>query len=201
MCAQLRLTSTWASAQSDQSSLSTWGKLRSLSIIGAHREASDQTGWMPRLIWVFAGCKGHFVSFVMRRLIFYFVSRQQYWFLLFRGILFPELPKKVRVFMYPCMCMLVSIYYVILTTVDASHCLYSLLVGPRGDVRVVSLMVNGYADIYKDNRWKHLRTHTISNGRCIITMGLKLYRISVDRTGTIHSGCQTEDYGFQNSEQ
>ena len=30
-------------------------------------EASDQTGQMPRLIWVFAGRTGHFVGFVMRR--------------------------------------------------------------------------------------------------------------------------------------
>ena len=29
---------------------------------------SDQTGQMPRLIWVFAGCTCHFVDFVMRRL-------------------------------------------------------------------------------------------------------------------------------------
>ena len=52
------------------SSLSTWGKLKSLAIIRAHSEASDQTGWMSRLIWVFAGRKGHFVAFVMRRLMF-----------------------------------------------------------------------------------------------------------------------------------
>ena len=30
---------------------------------------SDLAGWMPRLIWVFAGRKGHFVGFVMRWLI------------------------------------------------------------------------------------------------------------------------------------
>ena len=29
---------------------------------------TDQTGQMPRLIWVFAGCTCHFVGFVMRRL-------------------------------------------------------------------------------------------------------------------------------------
>ena len=33
-------------------------------------EDSDQTGRMPRLIWVFAGYKCHFVGFVRRRLIF-----------------------------------------------------------------------------------------------------------------------------------
>ena len=32
-------------------------------------EDSDQTGRMPRLIWVFAGRKDHFVGLVMRRLI------------------------------------------------------------------------------------------------------------------------------------
>ena len=36
----------------------------------AHCEDSDQTGWIPRLICVFAGHKGHFVGFVMRWLTF-----------------------------------------------------------------------------------------------------------------------------------
>ena len=40
-------------------------------------------------------------------------------------------------------------------------------------------MVNGYADIYKDNTRKHLRTHTMSKRRSIITTGLKLFRISM----------------------
>ena len=38
-----------------ESSLSTWRKLGSLATHWAHSEDSDQTGWMPRLIWVFAG--------------------------------------------------------------------------------------------------------------------------------------------------
>ena len=63
--------------------------------------------------------------------------------------------------------------------IQHSHCSYSLLIGPRGDVRVVYLMVNGYANIYKDNRRKHLRTHTMSNRRSNITTGLKLFRISM----------------------
>ena len=33
-----------------------------------HTEDSDQTEWMPRLIWVIAGCTCHFVCFVMCRL-------------------------------------------------------------------------------------------------------------------------------------
>ena len=32
-------------------------------------EDSDQTGWMPRLIWVLAGRTGHFAGFIMRWLI------------------------------------------------------------------------------------------------------------------------------------
>ena len=52
-----------------ESSLSAWRKLGSLAIHSAHSEDSDQTGWMPRLIWVFAGrtlillvlsCRGSF---------------------------------------------------------------------------------------------------------------------------------------------
>ena len=53
MCAQLR--SAWASTQSDQSLLTTWRKLGSLDTHWTHREDSDHTGWMPRLIRVFAG--------------------------------------------------------------------------------------------------------------------------------------------------
>ena len=54
-CAQRRLRPAWASAQSDQSSLSAWRQLGSFATHWAHREDSDQTGWMPRLIWVFDG--------------------------------------------------------------------------------------------------------------------------------------------------
>ena len=66
MCVQRRLRSVWASAQSDQSSLSAWRKLGSLAIHLVHSEDSDQTGRMLRLIWVFAGRTWHFVGFVMR---------------------------------------------------------------------------------------------------------------------------------------
>ena len=87
--------------------------------------------------------------------------RQQYCY--FEAFYFPKLPKKAMVFMYPCTCMLVSAYYVVLQMSSSTHgqCMtngqfsvhiISLLVWPRGEVRVVSVMVNGYADIYKDNR-------------------------------------------------
>ena len=39
--------------------------LLSLATHWAHSEVSDQTGRMPRLIWVIAGCTCHFVGFVM----------------------------------------------------------------------------------------------------------------------------------------
>ena len=71
--AQRRLRSAWASAQYDQSLrcktqislgicsvwseslLSAWRNLGTLATHWAQSEDSDQTGRMPRLIWVFAG--------------------------------------------------------------------------------------------------------------------------------------------------
>ena len=52
-----------------ESLLSAWRKLGSLATHLSASEDSDQTGRMPRLIWVFAGRTCHFVGFVMRRLI------------------------------------------------------------------------------------------------------------------------------------
>ena len=68
LCAQRRLRSAWASAQSDQSSLSAWRNIGPLTIYWVLSEDTDQTGRMPRLIWVFAGRTDNFVGFVMRRL-------------------------------------------------------------------------------------------------------------------------------------
>ena len=51
-----------------ESSQSAWRNIRSLATHWAHSEDSDQTGRMPRLIWVFAGLN-HFVDFVMSWLI------------------------------------------------------------------------------------------------------------------------------------
>ena len=54
-----------------ESSLSAWRKLGSLATHWAHSEDCDQTGRMPRLIWVFAGrtlillvllCRGSFTD-------------------------------------------------------------------------------------------------------------------------------------------
>ena len=55
MCTQWRLRSAWASTQSDQSSLSALRKPGSLTTHWVHSKDSDQTGRMPRLIWVFTG--------------------------------------------------------------------------------------------------------------------------------------------------
>ena len=49
LCAQWRLRSAWASAQSDQSSLSAWRKRRSLATHWAHSKDSDQNGRMSSL--------------------------------------------------------------------------------------------------------------------------------------------------------
>ena len=51
-----------------RASLYAWRHLGSLATHWVHSKDSDQTGWTPRLIWVFTGCKGHFVGSVMLRL-------------------------------------------------------------------------------------------------------------------------------------
>ena len=55
VCAQRRLRSAWASAQSDQSSLCAQWVAKDPSFLHTDSEDSDQTGRMTRLIWVFAG--------------------------------------------------------------------------------------------------------------------------------------------------
>ena len=71
LCAQRRLGSAWASTQSDQSSLCAQWVAEDSMFLYVDSEDSDQTGRMPRLIWVFTGRKGHFVGFVMRWLNYY----------------------------------------------------------------------------------------------------------------------------------
>ena len=70
MCAQWRLRSAWASAQSDHSLCAQW-IAKDPDFLRADSEDSDQTGRMPRLIWVFAGrtlillvfsCRGSVIS-------------------------------------------------------------------------------------------------------------------------------------------
>ena len=71
MCDQRRLISAWTYAQPDQSSLCAQWVAKGPRFLHADSEDSDQTGRMLRLIWVFAGRTGHFVGFVIRRLIFW----------------------------------------------------------------------------------------------------------------------------------
>ena len=52
-----------------ESSLCAQWVAKDPSFLHADSEDSDQTGWMPRLTWVFAGRTCHSVGFIMRRLI------------------------------------------------------------------------------------------------------------------------------------
>ena len=52
-----------------ESPLSTQWVAKDPSFLHADSEDSDQTGLMPRLLWIFAGRTCHFVGFVMRWLI------------------------------------------------------------------------------------------------------------------------------------
>ena len=66
LCAQQRLRSVWSSAWTFAKSVESLccPHEETLAIHWAHSEDSDQTGWMPRLVWVFAGRTHHFVGFV-----------------------------------------------------------------------------------------------------------------------------------------
>ena len=41
------------------------------SLLHVDSKESDQTGWMPMLIWVYAGCTGHFAGFVVPWLTYF----------------------------------------------------------------------------------------------------------------------------------
>ena len=64
------LRSAWASAQSDQPLCAQW-VAKDPRYHHADNEDSDQTGQMPRLIWVFTGSTCHFAGFAMRRLNYF----------------------------------------------------------------------------------------------------------------------------------
>ena len=97
MCAQQRLRSPWASAQSDHSlhSMHDETMTRSSTTHWAHSEDACQTRRMPRLIRVFTGCIGHFVGFVMLWLIYLFLfswSKKKSMHLLAPSATFKEYP-------------------------------------------------------------------------------------------------------------
>ena len=63
-----------------ESSLCAQRVAKDPSFLYADSEDSNQTGRMPRLIWVFTGRTSHFVGFVMRRLeCFHFISVTNIW--------------------------------------------------------------------------------------------------------------------------
>ena len=68
LCTHRRLRSAWAFMQTDQSSLCAEWVVKDPSFLHAYSKDSNQTGQMPRLIWVFFGstciflvlsCSGH----------------------------------------------------------------------------------------------------------------------------------------------
>ena len=77
--AQRRLKSAWASAQSDQSSLSAWSKLHSLATHCAHNETlirlGECLGWSEsslgaKVILLVLSWIGSYMSLVMRKSVF-----------------------------------------------------------------------------------------------------------------------------------
>ena len=58
-----------------ESLLSAWRNTGPLTAYWVHSEDSDQTGRMPRLIWVFAGRTDHFIGFVMMQLIYVQINK------------------------------------------------------------------------------------------------------------------------------
>ena len=68
-CTQRRQISLGVRPVWSESSLCTQWVAKDPSILHVDYEDSDQTGWMPRLICIFAGRTCHFVGFAMRRLI------------------------------------------------------------------------------------------------------------------------------------
>ena len=69
LCTQQRLRSAWASAQSDQSSLSAWRKLGSWATHWAHSKDSDSDREDAQADLSLCWAHSHFVGFVMRWLI------------------------------------------------------------------------------------------------------------------------------------
>ena len=71
MCAERRLISLGIHTVWSESSLCSQWVAKDPSFLQTDSEVSDQTGWMPRPIWLFTGCTCHFVGFVMRWLIWW----------------------------------------------------------------------------------------------------------------------------------
>ena len=61
--------SAWASTQSDQILRYALNRKPRTQRFFMRTAKTDQTGRMPRLIWVFAGCRSHFIGFIVLQLI------------------------------------------------------------------------------------------------------------------------------------
>ena len=72
-----------------ESSLCAQWVAKDPSFLHADSEYSDQTWWMPRLIWVFAWRTGHFVGFLMRWLMYVVIY-------IHRNILLTNIKKKKK---------------------------------------------------------------------------------------------------------
>ena len=105
-----------------ESSLSAWRKLEFLASHWAHSEDSDQTGRMPRLIWVFAGRTYHFVGFVMRRLSFVFVSPVSQLFSIFSVTRVPHSVMLLNIFFNCSMKRLMRSVYIFALGIPYSKC-------------------------------------------------------------------------------
>ena len=57
-CCIISIRPVWS-----ESSMIAWRKIGSWATQWVHSEDSDQTGWLPRLTWVFEGHTCHFVGF------------------------------------------------------------------------------------------------------------------------------------------
>ena len=69
--------SDWVAAQADLSLC--WGHTVGRPKVSSCRQRTDQTGRMPRLIWVFAVRTCHFVGFVMKGLELWILSTSCLW--------------------------------------------------------------------------------------------------------------------------
>ena len=76
ICAQRRLRSDCAYAQSDQSLRRTLCVATDPKCHSAESEDSDQTAWMRRLIWVFAGRTWSLVGNAVSRLKWYLTGKK-----------------------------------------------------------------------------------------------------------------------------
>ena len=67
----LGVCTDWSGMPRLISSLCTQWIVKDLSFLHVDSEDADQTGWMPGLIWVFAGRTCHFLGFVVLRFTFF----------------------------------------------------------------------------------------------------------------------------------